>query len=259
MAEEILGKNISILFSPEHADEAPRILERIRRGERVVCDDTVRVKKDGTPIAVSMVVSPLRDDAGQVYGASTIARDITESKRAETALRDSEARHRAIFDATLDGIISIDERGTIESANPAAVRLFGYALEELVGANVRVLMPAPYHEMHDTYLENYRRTGVRKIIGIGREVVGRRKDGTTFPMDLSISEFYVGGRRMFTGLIHDATERKAAEEQSARPATNSKTGCSSGRRSCSGPMRNWPRRKTRRRPPAGRRAPSWPT
>ena len=139
--------------------------------------------------------------------------DITESRRPETALRDSEARHRAIFDATLDGIISIDERGRIESANPAAVRLFGYALEELIGANVHILMPAPYHEMHDTYLENYRRTGVRKIIGIGREVVGRRKDGTTFPMDLSISEFHVGGRRMFTGLIHDATERKAAEEQ----------------------------------------------
>ncbi len=131
----------------------------------------------------------------------------------EAALRESEARHRAILEATIDGIITIDERGKIEAANPAAVRLFGYALAELIGANVKLLMPAPYHEMHDTYLDNYRRTGERKIIGIGREVVGRRKDGTVFPMDLSISEINVGGRRMFTGLVHDITERKRAEEE----------------------------------------------
>ena len=92
------------------------------------------------------------------------------------------------------------------------MRLFGYTLPELIGSNVKMLMPAPYREMHDTYLENYRCTGQRKIIGIGREVVGRRKDGTVFPMDLSISEVKVGGRRIFTGLVHDVTERTQAEE-----------------------------------------------
>ncbi|MGA2259094.1 MAG: response regulator, partial [Thermoguttaceae bacterium] len=117
-----------------------------------------------------------------------------------------------ILDATIDGIITIDEQGTIEAANPATERLFGYTLPELIGANVKMLMPSPYHEMHDTYLDNYRRTGERKIIGIGREVVGRRKDGTVFPMDLSISEINVGERRMFTGLVHDVTQRKQAEE-----------------------------------------------
>ena len=132
---------------------------------------------------------------------------------AEAALRDSEARHRAILDAAVDGIITIDERGTIEAANPAAGRLFGYAIPELIGANVKMLMPAPYHDNHDAYLDNYRRTGERKIIGIGREVVGRRKDGTVFPMDLAISEIGLGGRRMFTGLVHDVTERKQAEKE----------------------------------------------
>ncbi len=211
-AEEVLGGSISILHPPDHPEELPQILERIRRGEQIAYYDTVRLKKDGTRVTVSLAVSPLKDAAGRVYGASAIARDITERRRALAALRDSEARHRAILDAAIDGIITIDERGTIESANPAAVRLFGYTLPELVGANVNMLMPAPYHEMHDTYLDNYRRTGERKIIGIGREVVGRRKDGTVFPMDLSISEIHVGGQRMFTGLVHDVTRRKQAEE-----------------------------------------------
>ena len=212
-AEEVLGKSVSILHPPDHADELPLILERIRRGERIAYYDTVRLKKDGTPIAVSLAISPLKDAAGKVCGASTIARDITHRKQSEAALRDSEARHRAILDATIDGIITIDERGTIESANPAAERLFGYPLPELIGGNVNMLMPAPYHEQHDAYLDNYRRTGQRKIIGIGREVVGRRKDGTVFPMDLAISEIRVGGRRMFTGLVHDVTQRKQAEEE----------------------------------------------
>ena len=138
--------------------------------------------------------------------------DHHESETAR-ALRDSEARHRAIFDASVNGIITIDERGNIDSANPAAVRLFGYSLEELRGQNVRMLMPSPDRERHDTYLENYRRTGQPKIIGIGREVVGRKKDGALFPMDLSISEIHVAGRRMFTGLVHDVTQRKEAEEE----------------------------------------------
>src|SRR5438067_1712207 len=106
--------------------------------------------------------------------------DTTPHTPAEQALRESEARTRAILDAAVDAIITIDEHGTIESLNPAAERLFGYRAAELAGQNVKVLMPPPYREEHDGYLANYRATGQKKIIGIGREVIGRRKDGTTF-------------------------------------------------------------------------------
>jgi PAS domain S-box-containing protein len=212
-AEEAVGRNVSILATPDRAEEFAQTMERIRRGEKVAYYDTVRQKKDGTRISVSVEVSPLKDASGMVYGASTIARDVTQQRRAEAALRESEARHRAILDATIDGIITIDERGIIETANPAAERLFGYALSELIGVNVKLLMPPPDRDRHDTYLDNYRRTGERKIIGIGREVVGRRKDGALFPMELAISEINVGGRRMFTGLVHDVTQRKQAEEE----------------------------------------------
>ena len=214
-AAEAVGRNVSLLVPSQQADELRRILERIGQGERIECHEAVRVRKDGAHIVVSLVIVPLKDERGRVYGASTIARDITERKGTEAALRESEARHRAILEATIDGIITIDERGTILAANRATQRLFGYTVQELIGVNVKVLMPDPYHELHDGYLDNYRRTGQRKIIGIGREVVGRRKDGTVFPMDLSISEINVGGRRMFTGLVHDVTERKQAEEEAS--------------------------------------------
>jgi PAS domain S-box-containing protein len=138
-------------------------------------------------------------------------RDIREQKKAEQAARDGEARLKAILDSAVDGIITINERGLIESVNRAGQAVFGYPLEELAGNNVKMLMPEPYRGEHDQYLRNYRHTGQRKIIGIGREVVGRRKDGTTFPLELSVSEVPVGQGRLFTGLIRDITERKQAE------------------------------------------------
>ena len=131
----------------------------------------------------------------------------------EQALRDSESRNRAILETVIDGIITIDEFGKIESMNPAAERLFGYAASELLGRNVKILMPEPYRGEHDGYLQNYRQTGIRKIIGIGREVVGQRKDGSTFPMDLAVSEVLLGERRLFTGIVRDITDRKAAERE----------------------------------------------
>jgi len=145
-----------------------------------------------------------------------IAREMAERKQVEDALRESEARMRAIFDTAVDGIVTIDERGTIERFNPAAEHMFGYTEAEVTGKNVSMLMPAPYREAHDGYLAHYMQTGQRKIIGIGREVVGQRKDGTTFPMDLAVGETRQVDRHMFTGTLRDISERKQAQEQRDR-------------------------------------------
>jgi two-component system, chemotaxis family, sensor kinase Cph1 len=136
----------------------------------------------------------------------------------QEALRESEERMRAILQTAVEGIITIDERGVIELINPAAESLFGYTRAEVKGKNVSILMPTPYREEHDRYLANYLRTGEAKIIGIGREVVGRRKDGTIFPMDLAVSEVRLPQRRLFTGFVRDITDRKRAEEQLAELA-----------------------------------------
>ncbi len=125
----------------------------------------------------------------------------------------SEAWLRAIVDSAVDGIVTIDSEGLITDLNPAALRLFGYASEELIGHNVKILVPEPHHGEHDAYLRNYRETGVRKIIGIGREVSGRRKDGTVFPLDLAVSEVQRGGKRMFTGIVRDISARKRIEAE----------------------------------------------
>ena len=134
-----------------------------------------------------------------------------------TALRESEAGQRAIVDTAVDAIVVIDESGTMQSANPATQRTFGYAPEEVIGRNVKVLMPEEVAAAHDGYLEAYKRTGVRKIIGIGREVVGRRKDGSQFPLDLSVAEWCdAEGKFFFVGIMRDITERKQTQEMLAQ-------------------------------------------
>jgi len=122
------------------------------------------------------------------------------------------AKLKAILESALTAIIAIDNRGIIASINPATERLFGYTTQEIVGHNVSILMPQPYHSAHDGYINNYIGTGTKKIIGIGREVLGRRKDGTTFPIHLSVSEFEAEGRRYFTGIIHDLSDRAHVED-----------------------------------------------
>ncbi|WP_162914221.1 PAS domain S-box protein [Taklimakanibacter lacteus] len=118
----------------------------------------------------------------------------------------------AILNSAVAAIITIDTRGIIDSVNPATERIFGYAARELIGQNVRILMPEPFHSEHDAYVSSYLSTGKRKIIGIGREVIGRRKDGATFPIDLAVSEFIADGERYFTGIITNLSDRKRVEE-----------------------------------------------
>src|SRR5579883_1912760 len=120
---------------------------------------------------------------------------------------------RTILDTVPDAMVVIDERGTVQYFSSAAERLFGYRAEEVSGHNVKILMPAPYRQQHDGYLARYMTTGERRIIGIGRIVVGQRKDGSTFPMELSVGEAKTGERRLFTGFVRDLTERQQTERR----------------------------------------------
>src|SRR5262249_51304566 len=137
---------------------------------------------------------------------------ITARKQAEEALRESRGRIQAIVDTAVDAIITIDDHGIVETSNPAVERLFGYAPAQLIGQNVSILMPSPHREQHDEYLARYLRTGEAHVIGIGRELEGLRCDGTTFPIELALSEITGGDQRRFTGIIRDITVRKRAEE-----------------------------------------------
>lgn len=134
-----------------------------------------------------------------------------ESSKASAALQAAEARLRSILQTVPDAMLIIDERGRIESMSTTAERLFGYAMDEVAGRNIRMLMPAPYREQHDGYLKRYLTTGERHIIGIGRIVIGQRKDGTTFPMHLTVGELKSADRHYFTGFIRDLTEQQLTE------------------------------------------------
>ncbi len=119
---------------------------------------------------------------------------------------------KEIINSAVDGIITINDRGVIKSANPAALNLFGYTEEEMLDKMINMLMPEPDHSLHNSYIDNYKRTGIGGIIGKGREVKGKRKDGTTFPFLLSISEININGKQMFTGIIHDISELKKVQD-----------------------------------------------
>lgn len=129
------------------------------------------------------------------------------------ALEAAEARLRSILQTVPDAMIIIDEHGRIESLSTTAERLFGYEADEACGRNVSLLMPSPYREQHDAYIGRYLKTGERRIIGIGRIVVGQRKDGTTFPMHLTVGELRTGDRHHFTGFIRDLTDQQLTEDR----------------------------------------------
>ena len=212
-ASEMRGRPISILVPDSHRSEFFAMVARLRAGEGVKDLETVRRTKHGGLVNVSITVSPIVDASGMVVGATKVARDISARKLGELAQRSSEIRWRSVVESAVDGIIVIDQRGRIESFNPAAERLFGYPEAQVLGRNVKMLMPSPYHEEHDGYLSRYVETHVKKIIGIGREVTGLRRDGSTFPLHLSVGEMDVAGERRFTGILHDLSDRVRLEER----------------------------------------------
>lgn len=205
-AAEIVGEPLARLYpAADRADGAPaRDLARAARTP--LAHEGWRVRRDGSTFWAAGLTVALTDAAGRDRGYAGIFRDTTAQRYAAESLR-------SVVDHSIDALVTIDDRGTIVTTGGAAEKLFGYTGAELAGRNVRVLMPDEWGRTHDRHVADYVRTGAAKIIGIGREVVGRRKDGTTFPVELTITEFDLDGRRFFTGILRDITERRRLEQQ----------------------------------------------
>jgi PAS domain S-box-containing protein len=221
-AGEIIGRHFSKFYTAQGLQngEPAHALEIARRDGRYEAE-SVRVRKDGSEFWAQVVIDAIKSEEGDVIGFAKVTRDITERRASderdrrhtEQVIGESRARFDTLVETAVDGVIMIDAAGSIQMFNPACEKLFGYASSEVIGRNVKKLMPAPYRDEHDRYLENFHRTGVRKIIGIGRDVTGQRKDGSTFPMNLSVGEAKQGGQSIFVGIVHDLTARKHTEEQ----------------------------------------------
>ena len=205
------------LFDLTHPDDISRnreLYDELTAGRRDSYQIEKRfVRQDGSVFWGRLTVHPLRDESGQITHHIGLVEDISESRRVQAALQQSTERLQAVLNAAVDGVVIIDTAGIIQSVNPSVHKMFGYAPEELVGQNVKVLMPPPWREEHDGYLDRYNKTGEARIIGIGRQVEGRRRDGSTFPVDLAVSEVRHGSEVFFLGTLRDLTDRVLLEAE----------------------------------------------
>ena len=214
--EELVGRSLYEFIDPDDRDEVARVHSAILAHPEPLMVSFRILHKDGSVSWCESSARAVRDPGtGDVLEIHSVTRDISARKQVEDALRESEDRTRSIVKHVVDGIITIDATGMIRSVNPAVQRLFGYGADELIGQNVNILMPEPFHGEHDGYLATYLRTGEPKVLGLGREVEGCRKDGTTFPLELSVSEFSLAGTHMFTGVVRDITNRKRRRQRVA--------------------------------------------
>lgn len=167
-------------------------------------------RKDGSIFPIELVVTDMVIDGVKLF--TCVVRDISQRIEANHRRKDMENRTKAIVETVVDGIVTISELGIMESVNPAVTRMFGYTEAEMVGQNIKMLMPNPYKDEHDGYLKHHNETGEKRVIGMGREVEGQRKDGSTFPLELAVSEMIINGEKHFTGIVRDITERKQADK-----------------------------------------------
>jgi two-component system sensor kinase FixL len=223
---EVIGRNVTLLMpSPYHEEHDGYLARYLSTGEAKIIGigrEVTGLRRDGTQFPVHLSVGEMSVEGEQKF--TGILHDLTGRVMLEARLRASEERWRSVIESAVDAIVVIDARGRIEAFNPAAERVFGYREAEVRGQNVNVLMPSPYHEEHDGYLARYLSTGDPRIIGIGREVTAKRRDGSTFPVHLSVGEMSVGGERKFTGILHDLTARVRMEEQVREQAALVKLG-----------------------------------
>ncbi len=190
------------------------VLETLMQGTiQGLANHTVLIAKDGSECDIADSCAPIRDRDGQVVGAVLVFRDVTGEYAAQQALRDSAALVQTILSTVADGIITLHAyNGAVETVNPAAEHMFGYTAEELVGQPFSLLIPELDQDQHNVSLDYYSASDEARAIGLGREVMGRRKDGGMFPMEMAIREMMLGGQRYFTGILRDITTKKQAEE-----------------------------------------------
>src|SRR5579884_713214 len=212
---EVIGKPVSILYMPGKSEEMPAILERIRAGERVSHYETLRRHKDGHSISVSLTVSPIRDEDGNIIGASKISRDITEIKRLIERAQSSiaETQFRKLLEAAPDGILEVNAEGKITVLNEAAERMFGYGPGELVGGSIEALVPAAMRGGHSQHRASYAGHPKTRPMGTGLELQGQRKDGSLFPVEISLSPNWSEGSLHVIASVRDITERKLVEDR----------------------------------------------
>jgi len=223
---EVIGRNVSMLMPAPYRDEHDGYLRRyLDEGDPRVIGigrEVQGLKRDGSVFPLHLSVGEMLVQGQRKFTA--ILHDLSPRVELENRLRGSEERWRAIVESAVDAIIVIDGRGRIEAFNPAAVRLFGYPDGDVIGKNVSLLMPSPYRDEHDAYLNRYQREGNARIIGIGREVDGRHRDGTIVPLHLSVGEMLVAGEKKFVGMLHDLTARKRMEQQLSEQQSLAKIG-----------------------------------
>ncbi|NGP76580.1 PAS domain S-box protein [Balneolaceae bacterium YR4-1] len=211
-SDEIIGKKASILYPKRRKNNFVDDLENLNEGGTMTGQWLGR-HKNGAWVWLDIKTRLLKNQEGDPIGIVGSACDIAKQKKAESRLQESKALANAILETTVEGVITINPRGIILSFNKSAEEMFGYKEEELLGRNIKMLMPSPHKDRHDQYLKNYLSTGKKKIIGTDREVRGRRKDGSTFPMELSVSEVNWDNHKIFTGLIKDLTEKRELERE----------------------------------------------
>ncbi|MFO0877755.1 MAG: PAS domain S-box protein [Gemmataceae bacterium] len=202
---DLTGRTLFEVFHPDYHPQVERRLAAFKEtGQPLPAGEETMVRRDGRPVPAYVVASPIVYQGKRCVLA--VLNDLTERERSMSLLR-------TVLGSVSDAILTVDIEGKILSANPATQRMFGITVEELIGQNVRVLMPEPHASQHDEYIQQYLRSGEKRVIGAGRELEAARSDGTRFPIELTVTEFLLDGRQHFTGVIRDISARRRLEEQ----------------------------------------------
>src|SRR5712691_1392361 len=211
-APEMIGRHIEVIIAPEDRERERLLLDRVVGGERIEQYQTRRVRRDGSLVTVALTLSPIADSTGTIVGVSTVTQDVTPRQRAE-------AKFRGLLEAAPDAMVCVDASGRIEVVNAQAERLFGYARDELIGQPVEILVPDQVRPVHPGHRAGYVADPTPRPMGADMRLAGRRRDGTTFPAEISLSAIDTDEGVLITAAVRDVTERLESQAERERLLT----------------------------------------